>query len=79
MFGAVDCMDLHDILRPINPNTSNLVHDVLLRGICVIAAMMTPDGADSAIGKGLTNSDHDCDLGRESCRAWLAIAPIIGA
>ncbi|WP_322067309.1 hypothetical protein [Burkholderia ubonensis] len=25
--------------------------------------MMTPDGADSAIGKVLTNSDHDCDWG----------------
>ena len=40
--------------------------------------MMTPDGADSAIGEVLTNSDHDSDLGRESYRAWLAKAPLLG-
>ncbi len=79
MLDPVERMNLHDVLRQIHANTSNLVHDIPFAEGCVALDMMTPDGADLAIGEVLTNSDHDCDWRRESCRAWLAKAPIIGA
>jgi hypothetical protein len=56
VFHAVDCMNLHDVLRQIHADTSNRFHDFPLPEGCVAPAMMAPIGAYAGIGEVLTNS-----------------------
>ncbi|BCQ28456.1 hypothetical protein NK8_66450 (plasmid) [Caballeronia sp. NK8] len=53
-FGAVNCVDLHHILRQIYTNASNPFHDSPFAEGCVAAAMMTPIDAALAMGQVLT-------------------------
>ncbi len=46
---------------------------VLHRSVCRMNGLARNNNGDN------TPPDHDCDWGRESCRARLAKTPIIGA
>ncbi|MFD1559987.1 hypothetical protein ACFSHT_30820 [Paraburkholderia silviterrae] len=72
MIGTVDGVDLQDVLRQINPNTSNLVQDASIVERRVAPVMRAPGGALAAIGADRISLDHGRDRGRESCEAWLA-------